>query len=71
MLPPTVDMMALDLSSADSIDLNSNTSMIDVLKTAEKDILQNENIDEELYFQFMPKKANNSLNPLFQATTNL
>ena len=38
--PPSVDMMALDLSSADSIDLNSNASMIDVLKTADQDILQ-------------------------------
>ena len=64
--------MGLDLSCADSIDLNSNSSMIDALKNVEKDILATEdNDDSELYFQFMPKKVNNSSNPLFQATTNL
>ena len=64
--------MGLDLSCADSIDLNSNSSMIDALKNVDKDILATEeNDDSEFYFQFMPKKINNSSNPLFQATTNL
>lgn len=46
--------------------------MIDALKNVDKDILATEeNDDSEFYFQFMPKKINNSSNPLFQATTNL
>ena len=38
--------MGLDLSCADSIDLNSNSSMIDALKNVDKDILATEENDD-------------------------
>ena len=54
--PPTVEMNMLDFSSADSIDLNSNASIVDVLKTTEKDLLTNDLSDSDVYFDFMPKR---------------
>lgn len=54
---------------ADSINLTENTSGLDVFKQSEEELGQYK--DEEIYFQFMPKKSNNSSNPLFQATLNL
>lgn len=35
LMPPSVDPFMMDLSSADSIDLHSNASMIDVLREAD------------------------------------
>jgi hypothetical protein len=36
LLPPTVDNFVLDLSCADSVDLNSNASMLELLKEGEE-----------------------------------
>ena len=58
----------LDLSDADSIDLHSNASIIEVLKEKEKDVGTNDLSDTDVYFDFMPKKVKNDTNPLFQAT---
>ena len=71
MMHPTVDNnMALDLSSANSIDI-VDSSMIDVLKNAET-AFDNDLNDSEVYFQCLPKTTTtHQSNPLFEGTNNL
>ena len=58
MVPPSVTNI-MDLSAAESVDIVSDSSMIDVLKNAEGGSCNNNNLDSDLYFQFMPSKPSN------------
>jgi hypothetical protein len=68
---PVNDNFALDLSSADSIDINCSNSNIDPNKAARDGFAFGNVLEPETYFDFMPKRKSNVSNPLFQGTSNL
>ena len=71
MVIPKSENFALDLSSADSIDISCNNSVIEASKTVKESFSFGNVLEPETYFDFMPKRKSNESNPLFQGTINL